>query len=375
MASLLRSVLLGALLACTSGSASPSDPVVCTADAACTCGDGTRGTARCAADGSIAACLCMPGAGVVCAEPASDEYCDGLDNDCNGLVDDGEVCPDATVASTVPIAGGVYFQGTIAEGSCADAIERFWPSQSTAFTRSDDCYAQYYHFRRSDHALYFQAVFEGLHLVHGSDGGDNPIVATPPCDAMVGRFDFNAAGTLHYQCGVTVYRAGGTIAAQDIRQLVGVLDDGRMLVTRPGAAIDDYAVLDAAGTELSRPSLAGFTGAIVALPEASTVAGNRAYVAYLRHLAFDKHEIMVFSLDESSAWHRVRRVEIPALELTQLVTSDGTVFVRGHDPDNPTEATERIVAYLPDGTTRVAWREIDSTIKAHIGHQLLIGPP
>jgi hypothetical protein len=376
MANLLRLSVLGALVACTSPDAAPSepsgpsDPSICTADAACTCRDGSPGTERCAADGSFAACACTPG--TACAEPASDEYCDGLDNDCNGVVDDGEVCPDATVASTVPLAGGVYFQGTLAEGSCADAIERFWPSQDPAFTRNDDCYVQHYQFRRSDHALYFQAVFEGLHLVQGNA---HPIVATPPCDAMVGRFDFDAAGTLHYQCGATVYRAGGTIAAQDIDQLVGVLDDGRMLVTRRGAVVEEYAVLDAAGAELSRPSLAGFTGALVVLPDASTVAGDRAYVAYRRHLAFGRQEIVVFSVDEHSAWHRVRRVEIAALEAAQLVTSDGTVFLRGYDPDNPTDATERILAYLPDGTTRVAWREVDSMVKAHIGNQLLIGPP
>jgi hypothetical protein len=291
------------------------------------------------------------------------------------MVDDGEVCPDTTVANTVPFTGGVYLQGATAEGACGtDALQRFWPAPTTSYSYGFDCYAQWYRFRRSDNAIYYYSVFSGIR--QNTDTTD-PIVATPPCGMDVGQqFDFDASNTLYYQCADTVRRGDGLVAAESVAQLVGVLDDGRVIATRGASGHLDYVALDRNGNELSRLSPAGqLAGTFRPATCAATVAGNRAVVVYLRELAPRKNEIVVFAIDESSAWARIRRVEVPTFGFSQLAISDGTVFVREHDPDNHNSASVRITAYRPDGTTATAWREVDANIHAFIGDQMLVGPP
>ena len=62
------------------------------------------------------------------ADPA--EWCDGKDNDCDGVIDNGHVCPEPGVANTLPFSDGVYLQGTTSEGLCGtDALQRFWPTK------------------------------------------------------------------------------------------------------------------------------------------------------------------------------------------------------------------------------------------------------
>jgi hypothetical protein len=345
----------------------------CIAGDACTCSDGSPGSQVCRGDGELVACVCAPDHAACPVH--SQEYCDGLDNDCNGVVDDGEVCPDATVAHTVPFTGGVYLQGTTVEGTCGtDALQRFWPARTTSYSYGFDCYAQWYRFRRSDNAIYYYSVFAGIR--QNTDTTD-PIVATPPCGMDVGRqFDFDAGNTLYYQCANTVRRADGVVAAEPIAELVGVLDDGRVIATRSASDHLDYIALDRNGNELSRLSPAGqFAGTLRPVTGAATMAGNRAVVVYLREFAPRKKEIVVFGIDESSAWSRVRRVEVPAFGYAQLAIPDGTVFVREPDPDNHNSASERITAYRPDGTTAIAWREVDANIHAFSGDQMLVGPP
>lgn len=366
MTAYLRIALLLALAACLDSDAHPRNPLTCTEHGACDCADGAHGTAQCAADGSVAVCVCA----AACPAVASEEYCDGLDNDCNGVVDDGEVCPDPTVANTEPLAGSVYVQGTTVSGSCDTELQPFWPRETTALTPGGGCRAGHYQFRRSDDTVFL--VDAGLHVVV-----DTAVVAvaTPPCNERVSHVDFDGAGTLHYQCDAAIYRAGGAAVAQNVRQLVGVLDDGRIVVTvanAKSASRDDYAVLDTTGHELSRQTLDDYLGGGLAFPDAGSVVGNHAYVAYWRLLAFDKMEIIVFRVDERSQWQRVRRVEIPALEFTYKIVPDGALFVYGTETDHTKPPGERITAYLPDGTSRVVWRETGSKISS-IG-TMLLGP-
>src|SRR4051812_47346786 len=95
-------------LACGHDASSAGD--VCAMGDPCICIDGTSGAQVCRPDGSLAACACASNSGA-CPAVRSQEYCDGLDNDCNGIVDDGEACPDPAVANTTPFTGGVYLHG------------------------------------------------------------------------------------------------------------------------------------------------------------------------------------------------------------------------------------------------------------------------
>jgi hypothetical protein len=382
-------LLLSLLLAACDGA--EGSHCVTGASAACACTDGRTGAQVCQPDGTFAACVCADGPPPDAApEPppdaapdaaacpgASQEFCDGVDNDCNGSVDEGEVCPDAAVLGATPFTGGVYLEGTTAEGSCnATALQRFWPAQATSYASGFDCYSRWYRFRRSDGAIYYHATFSGIRRDVAS--GADPVVPTPPCQDQVGvYFDFDGAGALHYQCADTVRRGDGVLVASSVLALAATLDDGRLVVTRGSPQGTVFAVLGASGNEVSRLSpFAAFAGTMTAAPGLTTASGNRAYVAYQREYAGGtKKEIVVFRVDESSAWSKVRRAEVPAFGLTQLVLPDGTVFVRERDPASA-NFEERIVAFPPSGGSQVVWREAEQTVvRAHIGSGMFAGPP
>lgn len=60
----------------------------------------------------------------------------------------------------------------------------------------------------------------------------------------------------------------------------------------------------------------------------------------------------------------------------QIVTPDGTVFIDEPDPDSTPNSTQRITAYLPDGTARTVWRASDTgAINSSPGEPMLAGPP
>jgi hypothetical protein len=169
------------------------------------------------------------------------------------------------------------------------------------------------------------------------------------------------------------------MVAQPVLDLVAVLDDGRIIATRTGVDGPEYVVLDAGGGELSRLSLHGvFTGSLRPVPDAATVAGNRAYVALLRTYAIRQTELVVFRVDETSAWTRVRRVPLTTRggELALLALPDGTVLLREQDPDNPLEVTQRVMALAPDGTISAVWHDYDlGAVRGSDTGQLLVGPP
>ena len=357
--------------ACGSGSAASE---TCADGDACTCASGNSGTEVCRPDGSFAACVC-DGDPAACIAP-SQEWCDGRDNDCNGMIDDGEACPDPAVSNTMPFAAGVYIAGSVGQSFCPEVLQRIQPALDPSYIDGLICFG-WYHFRRSDGALFYSGLFDSIHQ-HTATG--NVDVATPPCGAEVAqRFDFDASGALYYRCGDAIWKSGGTMVARPVLDLIAVLDDGRIIATRSGTDGLAYVVIGAGGDELSRLSLHGaYTGTLEPVADAATVAGDRAYVAFLRTYAIRQTELVVFRVDESSAWARVRRVPLITRDpnIALLALPDGTVLMREHDPDNPQEVTQRVMALAPDGTRAGVWHDYDlGAVHGNATGQLLVGPP
>ena len=309
---------------------------------------------------------------VACRFP-EDEICDGQDNDCDGVVDDGEVCPDTTVRDTLPFTDGIYVLGTTHEGLAGnEALQRFWPTRApTYYADFED--ASHFVFRL-DGQLHYRG--DGGIFIDDKVGSADTLIRTPPCGEFVDRsFGFDAAGVLHYRCFDTLRRGNGERLAT-IADLVAVLADGRVVV-QPDKDRARYAVVTPAGqitAELDpAETLVGYVGAV---PRAATVIGNNAFVMFERVLQMRDVEFVVYRLDESSRWHLVRRLPLPKTDFRwswALPVSDGTVFVLEDDPT--TTFDMQIVAFRPDGTYAIVWREVEAPrVRIHGSSQLVIGP-
>lgn len=348
---------------------SPADPT-CSPGEACSCQGGAVGTAICHDDGSLAACVCGPADGAECAT-RSDEHCDGIDNDCNGAVDDGGVCPDRSIKNASPFTEAVYLHAGPG-GACGSFLQRIWPTPSTIQRGGFECFASSHRFRRSDGALHYWTSFTGIH--RDTEDAQDPLVPSPPCTGfdLGDSFDFDAAGTLYYRCASAVRKGAGEVVTGPARS-VAVLDDGRLLITRFGEP--DTIILDGAGQELSRlDPRAELAGTLSPFPDATYVQGNRAYVLYRRSFPSRQKELVVYRVDESSRWALVRRVPTEGVDYDAQVLSDGTVLVFQQDPAPP--GASRVVAYPPDGPAQVLFRERheQGSIRVEIPDAFVVGP-
>lgn len=311
-----------------------------------------------------------------CVQPET-EWCDGRDNDCDGVVDNGEVCPDDSVQNTDPFGDGVYFQGTTAEGSCgADALQQFWPSLDPDYYDGFGCEADRYGFRPTDNRIFFHGTFEGIQRNKPTEDGGT-VVDTPPCGQNVGDdFGFDGQGRLYYRCSDTLRRANGELVAQQIKNIVAVFDDGRTVVTRASnnANGDAFVVLDDQGQPQARlDPREQFVGSLTALPLAASTAGDKAYVLFKRTWGQDNREYVAYRLTADNRWQRMRRVQVDQFGRAPLVISDGTVFINVDDPNTTFDV--QIVAYPPNNSRQIVWREANaSDVKQHIGEQMLVGP-
>jgi hypothetical protein len=292
-----------------------------------------------------------------------------MDNDCNGIVDNGFPCPDDSVQNTSPFTGGAYLQGTLQEGIAGyEALQQFWPTLEADYITGFDSYADYYRFSRLDGTIFYYATFSGVFRNGVSETpDDDTLLSTTPCDdslSSITDFNLDATGTLYYACRQVLYRGDAEIVAGTFSAIAGVLDDGRIVVTRGG----QFAVLNAQGRELSRfPPPTLFAGSLSVIPSATTIQDNRAYIAFGRTYLPNEREVVVYRIDPDSTFRLVRRARNAGVG---LVLSDGTLFARVSGSDN-----ERIVGYFPDNTSRDVWREAEATtVRAHIGDQILVGP-
>jgi hypothetical protein len=304
------------------------------------------------------------------------EWCDDRDNDCNGAIDDGQVCEDLTVANTDPFTDGAYFQGTTSEGLCGrEALQQFWPTLDPDFFSGFGCYARRYVFRRPDYAIYYHATFSGILEDHE---GEDLVVDTPPCgDRVGGVFGFDGDQTLHYTCSGELRRGNGELVTQQIVAYVATLPDGRSVITRSSELTpreDDYVVLGPDGSELARldPHVT-FSGSLAPVIDGCSIQGDTAYLLFHRTYGQNQRELVGFRLTQDNEFQLMRRVPVDAFGTATMLVSDGTMFIRERDPNETLD--ERIRAFTVDNEEAVVWREADAPrVRAHIGDQLLTGP-
>lgn len=360
---------------------------------ACACASGERGAQACQSDGRYAACVCdgrSLDAGIedaartrdvaatdartprdaaradspLCFDPR-EELCDGRDNDCDGIADEGHVCPDDSIHFTEPFAGGVWFRGTLTEGlGGQDAVQRFWPSVTDGYHRIYDSYVSRVLFRQSDGALYFSSS-SGLH--EASPG--EPTLPTLPC--VNGPFGFDDLNRAYYVCGETLFRDGMPLLAS-ISWLEAVLPSGRSIVVRPDLRNATFLLLDVDGTELSRLSFPDWSGTFSALTASSSVQGERAWLMVAREI--DPVEYVVVRVDgNTGAWDVVRRLRSTPLGPYRIALPNGHVLFDRQDAF--ASSTYEFVDLPPDGPPRVVWREADAPeVRLHGATQFIAGP-
>lgn len=348
--------------------------------AGCACA-GESGQRFCV-DGSFGECRCPdPTAGVggeggvggASVEISCDEgsSCDVADIDCRRA---RLACPSDRVAHALPFDGGIYFEGTLSEGSAErDAVTQIWPKPRSTYFTGFGTYAGRCLFRPGDDALLYHDLVRGIVLNGSSTTTEDDVVQlTPPCGDRVGDdFAFDGSRQLHYRCADTLRRGNGELIARGVATVAGVIGDGRSVVV-PEAPSAAYAVLAADGTELGRLYPAdSFTGHITLLPRATTARASTAYVAFLREYE-PGAEVVVYVIDEESRFRLLRRAPVNGIGSAQLVVSDGTFLVREYDPTS--SGDQRVYAYLPGGSKRVVWREAETLyVRAHGDGGLLPG--
>lgn len=339
----------------------------------CRCDDDVVGRRECD-NGSFGACNCQvlsteePAVG---CEPKS-ESCNELDDDCDGSVDEHFVCSDDSVRHAVPFERAVYLDGSTSPGACsAVVLQRFWPTLAASYIPGAGCNTNQLLFPEFDDGLYYGAGS----LFRRTSSPPDAKLSTPWCSSFSGlSFGFDGQGLLHYACGGILYRGDGEIITGSINNVVAVLADGRVVVTRRGWwANTQYVVLSPSGAEIVRFPYEGmFSGDVSPVSASATTAGNTAYLGLVRTYddgATERTEVLVYMVDTDSALRLVRRLPVPALG-TFLVVSDGTVFVRSVSGVNQT-----VTAYLPDHTSKIVWRTTDTpAVKPHASRLLLAGP-
>jgi hypothetical protein len=333
-----------------------------------------------ACDAGVGACrrvgtmVCAPtGTGTTCSvapAPPAVEACNGTDDDCDARVDEGEICPDTTVRNTVPFTRGIWY--THSTSTCGrQQLLQLWPRFDTSFTHSGfDCYANWWIFRPSDDAVFYAATFRGIYQ-HSSTTPPGTVLSTPPCEPG-GPFGFDATNRLYYQCGMSLRRNAGELLSTDISRLLVVMADGRTLVQR-GSTL---AVLGSdGGTLATYDPAATYAGRLTLLPLSGSVSGDDGLIAYARELTGSPSELVVLRVDASNVFRQVRRIPMTGgigVGTSLLVISDGSVFVMERDP--ATTFDYQVRRYAPDGTNAVIWREAETTFGVHGDRQMLPGP-
>ncbi len=287
------------------------------------------------------------------------ELCNGVDDNCNGEVDEAFACPteDDGVTGGAPFEGGIYFLGEASTGgSNREAIQRFWPSVSDDYVTGFGPFPRRFRFRRSD----WQLFYLGDQALRGQVDGP---LETPGCSVSdITAFDFDAANTPYYFCDNVLRRGAGEVIAEDVRRLLGVTDDGRVLAETLSGVRGHYQDGEFHPEDIE---ISGATPYVT-----TTVHQDRAVIVAFRDDEVVEWEIMLVLFDEQSHWSVLRRIPTEQTGGGWIGLSDGTLVLSQTDPETP---GRRILALPPDGSEQVVWREADAT-EVTFGGGFLLGP-
>lgn len=325
---------------------------------ACEC-DGAVPGYRFCRGGTLGACECapppVPSPGP-CA-PGDPEWCDGVDNDCDDAIDEGEVCPDSRIDGAEAFSGRVYAMLLEPSGPVLVSV---WPDTAAPPITGLVQNPWRPRFRRTDGRLSFKAgpgpLFEWVE-------GELSEVSTPPCFSGPGSWGYGPEGDLFYACNDTLRRGAGERLASGWRtadELLGALSPTEMLVRRLDFdAGSEVHVLGLDGSSSATVDRGQWEGELDARPIfAPTLVRDRAYVGYMRsYVEHAWHELVVFRATAGGrALQRVRRVPTPMVTWYRgAVLPDGTVLAADDDRIvvYPTEGPPRTLLERREGDVRV----------------------
>jgi hypothetical protein len=321
----------------------------------------------CGVDGVLGECVCrVPRDAGFCTTDR--EWCNGADDDCDGAIDEGHVCPWPFVEHTEELEGSVWVLERRNFGERPFVLRRILPEPTDppvadiglgglgipAFML------------RSDGLHYSQSLSPGVwrHV----PGHAPAVIPTPGCESGV-EFGFDAADQVVYRCLTGLYRAGALVA-ESVRRMDAVLGTGHLLGVHDEPPYT-LALLSPEGDVISRPPLESFEG-FVATSYPPTVQGDSAWVAFHRRLHSVFEEIVVFRVSATTgAWDLVRRLDLGTdpRTFTAAALPDGRVL-RVEEQRVGHEWTHRLHEHRTDGSVVVHALQIEG-----LEIRLLVRPP
>lgn len=289
------------------------------------------------------------------------ERCNGVDDDCNGIVDDWFACTtDVDLRNTRRFEGGVWYE--IGNACTVAGIARAVPPSDTPGSPSaiiGSCAMGDYEFTPDGEAIFYDSPFGPYH--RWVPGGVDEPVALPECGPFF-PVRFANDHTPYYTCGrpnAAVYR-GATLLREDAI-LLALAGNGHTVARNE----DMLMVLDGDGELLSTQSLAAFIEDTSRLDYAVAREGNATYVTFFAQRA--TYQVVV---DEEGSVLPVRRSEFGVRDAVGV--ADGSLFYI----DNLNASDPAILRVDPDGRTEIILTNADLERSRRIPliSDLLVGP-